>query len=81
MKKLENPISLAKNEDELMMALKMIKLGKKADGTPVGVVWPEMIEEALYFSIDDDLIDKLNEKKNYKQYFKSCPKRSSPLKR
>ena len=81
LKKLEGPILQARNEEEIMMALKMIKLGKKADGTPCGVVWPEMIEEALYFSIDDTLIDKLNEKKTYKQYFKSCPKSASPAKR
>ena len=81
LKKLEGPILQARNEEEIMMALKMIKLGKKADGTPCGVVWPEMIEEALYFSIDDTLIDKLNEKKTYKQYFKSCPKSASQAKR
>lgn len=53
----------------------MVKLGKQADGSPVGLVWPEMIEEALYFQIDDGLVDKLNEKVHYKHYFKSCPKR------
>lgn len=75
LKKLESQIVQSRSEEDLLCVLKMVKLGKQADGSPVGLVWPEMIEEALYFQIDDGLVDKLNEKVHYKHYFKSCPKR------
>jgi hypothetical protein len=74
LKKLEGPILASKTQEEVLVALKASKPSKSPGGEG-GFNWPEMLEEALYFSIDDSLIDKLNEKKTHRHYFKPCPKR------
>jgi hypothetical protein len=76
LKRLEPKIKQCKSQEDLFILLKVGKQSLRLDGGKPAFNWPELIEEALYFSIDDSLIDKLNEKRQYKQNFKSCPKRS-----
>jgi hypothetical protein len=42
----------------------------------VTIEWAELLEEALYFKIDDTLIDKLVDKKGL---FKPCPVKASDI--
>ena len=69
LKKLESLILKQNDEADLLMVLKSL-VAKRNKDNPVTVQWEQLLEEALFFRIDDSLIDKLVDKKGY---FKPCP--------
>lgn len=75
LKHLEPKILQCRSQEELLLELKAGRQGNKNDSTKPRINWTELIEEALYFAIDDELIDKLNGHSQYKKQFKTCPKR------
>lgn len=75
LKHLETKILQCRSQEELFLELKAGRQGNRNGNSKSKINWTELIDEALYFSIDDELIDKLNGHSQYKKHFKSCPKR------
>ena len=66
-----------KDEAELLNLLKMLRNGKRQNGEKLKISWPKLLDDSLYFCIDDDLINKLV---GNKDHFKPCPQRKSKRK-
>jgi hypothetical protein len=70
LKLLESRILAQEDAADLLMLLKMLRNGKRLNGDTLKISWAKMLDDSLYFSIDDNLIDKLVGNKGY---FKQCP--------
>lgn len=70
LKLLESRILAQDDPAELLQLLKMLRNGKRQNGENLKISWAKMLEDSLYFSLDDNLIDKLV---GNKSCFKQCP--------
>ena len=70
-KLLEKRILAEKDDGELRYLLKMLRNGRRKNGEQLKISWVKLMEDSLYFEIDDELVDKLID--HGRCLFKPCP--------
>ena len=63
---------MAETDDgELRYLLKMLRNGRRKNGEQLKISWIKLMEDSLYFEIDDELVNKLID--HGRCLFKQCP--------